>query len=177
MGLDSGPSLALNSLPSPASKIASPNSPLSQPTVPKSSPPASPRLEPPLPPSSSSPKPQVKSPPPRVSSPKPRLSSTSSKETPEKSKEPPARHSKLSIRLPFGRKKKQQQQEPLPATPAQLLTPQEEPFTTVSAAGEDVEAVKQLVGMGFSRAQAVIALENHGYDVQRALNSLLPSAA
>jgi epidermal growth factor receptor substrate 15 len=27
--------------------------------------------------------------------------------------------------------------------------------------------------MGFSRSQAVIALEKHGYDVQKALNSLV----
>ena len=79
------------------------------------------------------------------------------------------------IRLPFGRKKKQQQ-EPLPPTSAQLTTPQEETIRTVSPAGDDVEAVKQLVGMGFSRTQAVNALESHGYDVQRALNSLLPNA-
>lgn len=38
---------------------------------------------------------------------------------------------------------------------------------------DDVEAVKTLCGMGFSRTQAVTALEEHGYDVQRALNSLL----
>lgn len=36
-----------------------------------------------------------------------------------------------------------------------------------------MEAVKTLCGMGFSRTQAVAALEEHGYDVQRALNSLL----
>ena len=41
------------------------------------------------------------------------------------------------------------------------------------AVEDDVEAVKTLCGMGFSRTQAVTALEEHGYDVQRALNSLL----
>ncbi len=41
------------------------------------------------------------------------------------------------------------------------------------AVEDDVEAVKTLCGMGFSRTQAVAALEEHGYDVQRALNSLL----
>jgi epidermal growth factor receptor substrate 15 len=38
---------------------------------------------------------------------------------------------------------------------------------------EDVEPVKQLTGMGFSRTQAVDALERNGYDVQKALNNLL----
>ena len=43
----------------------------------------------------------------------------------------------------------------------------------VEAAEDDIEAVKQLCQMGFSRGQAVTALEKYGYDVQRALNSLL----
>jgi len=38
---------------------------------------------------------------------------------------------------------------------------------------DDVEAVKQLTSMGFSRSQAVEALEKYGYDVQLALNALL----
>ncbi|KAI0256524.1 hypothetical protein BJV78DRAFT_1165015, partial [Lactifluus subvellereus] len=38
---------------------------------------------------------------------------------------------------------------------------------------DDVEPVKQLCSMGFSRTQAVAALEASSYDVQRALNSLL----
>ena len=41
------------------------------------------------------------------------------------------------------------------------------------AVGDDVQPVKQLCGMGFSRTQAVAALEANSYDVQRALNSLL----
>ena len=41
------------------------------------------------------------------------------------------------------------------------------------AAEDDIEAVKTLCSMGFSRTQAVTALESHDYDVQRALNSLL----
>ncbi|KAJ7074344.1 hypothetical protein C8F01DRAFT_1100205 [Mycena amicta] len=41
------------------------------------------------------------------------------------------------------------------------------------AVEDDVEAVKQLTAMGFSRSQAVDALEIHGYDVPKALNSLL----
>ncbi|OBZ75407.1 hypothetical protein A0H81_04597 [Grifola frondosa] len=85
------------------------------------------------------------SPPPRHSSPKPRPSTSSS----DKEK-PPTRHSKLSIRLP-----QQLVEEPTPAVE------------------DDVESVKTLCGMGFSRTQAVAALEEHGYDVQRALNSLL----
>lgn len=38
---------------------------------------------------------------------------------------------------------------------------------------DDVEPVKQLSAMGFSRTQAVEALEAYDYDVQRALNKLL----
>jgi len=38
---------------------------------------------------------------------------------------------------------------------------------------DDVESVKTLTAMGFSRTQAVDALEVSGYDVQKALNSLL----
>lgn len=57
-----------------------------------------------------------------------------------------------------------------------LSPPQEEPEgtgTTTPAVEDDVDAVKQLCSMGFSRTQAVEALERQGYDVQRALNSLL----
>ncbi|KAJ7756806.1 hypothetical protein DFH07DRAFT_958946 [Mycena maculata] len=119
-----------------------------------------------------SPPPRHRSPPPprNTASSKGRSSTGSSKE--EKTKEAPApRHSKLSIRLPFG-KKKNKQVEPLPSGPSQLLTPPREDAerTTVD---DDVEAVKQLTAMGFSRIQAVDALEIYGYDVQKALNSLL----
>ncbi|KAF9001968.1 hypothetical protein BDQ17DRAFT_1357829 [Cyathus striatus] len=115
------------------------------------------------------------SPSPRTSSPKPRVSSSSSKEVHEKVKEPPTRHSKLSIRLPFGKKKKSQIQEPLPLPRSQHLSPpEEEPHRTLTpSSDDDVEAVKQLTAMGFSRSQAVEALEKYGYDVPRALNSLL----
>ena len=41
------------------------------------------------------------------------------------------------------------------------------------AVDDDVDAVKTLCNMGFSRTQAVTALEQYDYDVQRALNSLL----
>lgn len=44
------------------------------------------------------------------------------------------------------------------------------------AMDDDVEAVKQLTNMGFPRSVAVNALEKNGYDVQRALISLLPPA-
>ena len=75
--------------------------------------------------------------------------------------------------MPFGRKKKQHDAPPVPALAQQQII--EDPTPAVE---DDVEAVKTLCGMGFSRTQAVTALEEHGYDVQRALNSLLgPSAS
>ena len=55
-----------------------------------------------------------------------------------------------------------------------LTPPVEEPERMgTPAAEDDVGPVKQLCGMGFTRHQAVEALEKHDYDVQRALNSLL----
>ncbi|KAG9050477.1 hypothetical protein FS837_005282 [Tulasnella sp. UAMH 9824] len=45
--------------------------------------------------------------------------------------------------------------------------------TAASGPGEDVEGVRAITAMGFSRDQAVTALEKHGYDVNRALNELL----
>ncbi|KAG8932671.1 hypothetical protein FRC02_000774 [Tulasnella sp. 418] len=45
--------------------------------------------------------------------------------------------------------------------------------TDAAAAGEDVEGVKQICAMGFTRDQAVTALERHSYNVARALESLL----
>ncbi|KAK1229083.1 hypothetical protein PQX77_007899 [Marasmius sp. AFHP31] len=127
-----------------------------------------------------SPTPGQKSPPPRTASPKPhpRPSTASSfKDTldvkpPEKT--PPTRHSKLSIRLPFGRKKKDKDAPPVPQPSSMLTPPQEEPDTRgTPAAEDDADAVKQLTAMGFSRSQAVEALERYGYDIPRALNSLL----
>ncbi|RXW24903.1 hypothetical protein EST38_g952 [Candolleomyces aberdarensis] len=117
----------------------------------------------------------------RSASPKPRLSSSSSKDGTEKpAKEPPARHSKISLRLPFGRKKKDKQQppEPVPRLPSSHLSPplEEAERVLTPAVDDDVEAVKQLTSMGFSRTQAVTALEKHGYDMPRALNSLLGTA-
>ena len=75
------------------------------------------------------------------------------------------------IRLPFGRKKKQQQHEPLP--PALLAPAPEEARTPIPVVDDDIESVKQLTAMGFSRSEAVSALEKTAYDVQAALNSLL----
>ncbi|KAK0448373.1 uncharacterized protein EV420DRAFT_856567 [Desarmillaria tabescens] len=112
-----------------------------------------------------------RSPPPRVSSPKPRPSTSSSSKEGHELRPPPPRHSKLSIRLPFGKKKKQEAVAP---PPSQFLTPPaEELRSTTPASDDDVEPVKQLTAMGFSRTQAVAALEKYGYDVSRALNSLL----
>ncbi|KAK0445420.1 hypothetical protein EV421DRAFT_318163 [Armillaria borealis] len=112
-----------------------------------------------------------RSPPPRVNSPKPRPSTSSSSKEGHELKPPAPRHSKLSIRLPFGKKKKQEAMAP---PPSQFLTPPaEEPRSTTPASDDDVEPVKQLTAMGFSRTQAVAALEKYAYDVPRALNSLL----
>ncbi|KAF8644125.1 hypothetical protein AX16_008654 [Volvariella volvacea WC 439] len=105
----------------------------------------------------------------RTSSPKPARPSTSSS-THERLKEPPSRTSKLSIRLPFGKKKKTQP-EPLPST--HLTPPQEHPRTISPALDDDVEPVKQLVNMGFTRSEAVAALERNAYDLPKAINSLL----
>ncbi|KAJ7771804.1 hypothetical protein B0H16DRAFT_1673202 [Mycena metata] len=179
-GFGSGPdlkSLGAGIVESPIATSSGPSNPPPQ-AFPSVSPVASPKSAAPPPRSdtarSVSPPPRHRSPPPARNSnisPKTRPS-TSSKE--EKTKDaPPPRHSKLSIRLPFGKKKKQA--EPLPSAPSQLLTPpREEPERTATpAVDDDVEAVKQLAAMGFSRTQAVDALEIYGYDVQKALNSLL----
>ena len=73
--------------------------------------------------------------------------------------------------------KKKSKHEPPPVPPPQLLAPVREPAGMVTPSVEDdVEPVKQLCSMGFSRTQAVEALEKYGYDVQRALNSLLGAA-
>ncbi|KAG6878787.1 hypothetical protein C0993_008086 [Termitomyces sp. T159_Od127] len=172
-GFDSGPSLALNnSFTVPVSKppiVASSTAPFQSSTsaAPPQVRPASPAAA------------RTRSPPPRTLSPKPpRTSTSSSKETHEKVKEPTPRHSKLSIRLPFGKKKKAQQPEPLPSSPPQHLSPPKEKSirTVTPAVDEDVEAVKQLTAMGFSRSVAIEALEKYDYDVQRALNNLLGSS-
>lgn len=143
----------------------------------------------PLPPPAGSPKGstisgRAASPPPRTQSPsqfmssarpRPSITSTHSKEEKEKEKEKPSRSSKISIRLPFGKRKKTSEAPPPPARSKLLTPPSEEPpngsFTP--AVDDDVDAVKQLCGMGFSRSQVVEALEKQGYDVQKALNTLL----
>ncbi|KAL0947299.1 hypothetical protein HGRIS_013418 [Hohenbuehelia grisea] len=167
----------------PKSAVASSGTPASptqaskSQTFPAVSTPGSPVLARATSPTSVASPPRPKSPPPRTASPKPRVSTSSShNQTLEKPKEPPHRHSKLSIRLPFGKKKKQE--APPPPPPAQFLTPPaEEPSRSVTPGGnEDAEPVKQLCGMGFSRTDAITALERNGYDVQRALNSLLGAA-
>jgi len=82
--------------------------------------------------------------------------------------------------LPFGKKKKSAEAPAPPPAPShfpQHLAPVFDEFsgTVTPAVDDDVEPVKQLCGMGFSRTQAVTALENNAYDFQRALNSLLGS--
>ncbi|KAI0340680.1 hypothetical protein BDW22DRAFT_391777 [Trametopsis cervina] len=112
------------------------------------------------------------SPTPRTASPPPRPKSRPSTGTSEKEKDK-VRHSKLSIRLPFGRKKAKP--EPMPSQLSHSLLVEEPGNDATPAAEDDIEAVKTLCGMGFSRTQAVTALEQYDYDVQRALNSLLGS--
>ncbi|KAF9518881.1 hypothetical protein BS47DRAFT_164493 [Hydnum rufescens UP504] len=112
------------------------------------------------------------------------------------STEPPAsasRTSKLSLHFPFGKSKKEkkvasaakkstsvdenisspQSLSGFARAPSPSVVPV--PADAIGTAGpnEDVDAVKTLVGMGFSREQAVQALERHSYDVSTALNSLL----
>jgi epidermal growth factor receptor substrate 15 len=87
------------------------------------------------------------------------------------------------IRLPFGKKKKDKHEQappvPVPAPSAsqshlgQPIVEEPAASDATPMADDDVESVKQLCSMGFSRSQAVEALEKHGYDVPRALNSLL----
>ena len=77
------------------------------------------------------------------------------------------------IRLPFGKKKKSLEAHkppPIPSRTAYLSPPQENPTED-----EDVEVVKQLTAMGFTREEAVAALERSSYDFQRALYSLVSS--
>lgn len=54
-----------------------------------------------------------------------------------------------------------------------LLAEEPSAVNGTPAAEDDIDAVKTLCSMGFSRTQAVTALEQYDYDVQRALNSLL----
>ncbi|KAL1746995.1 hypothetical protein HDZ31DRAFT_32999 [Schizophyllum fasciatum] len=169
-GFDSGPSLKLDdhAAESPARASAeTANSPKTFPTEP-----ASPKGS-----EMSMRGRRAVSPPPRVGSPRSTgrpSTSSSSKDGHDGKPQPATRHSKLSIRLPFGKKKKHTAPpEPMPAPPSHLSPAIEEPRNVTPGSEDDVEPVKQLTSMGFSRSQAVSALEAHGYDVQRALNSLL----
>jgi epidermal growth factor receptor substrate 15 len=74
------------------------------------------------------------------------------------------------IRLPFTKKKKTQELLP---PPQHLSLANESVGRASPAVDDDVEPVKQLCSMGFTRTQAVAALEASSYDFQRALNSLL----
>jgi epidermal growth factor receptor substrate 15 len=56
-----------------------------------------------------------------------------------------------------------------PSATQHLTPPIEEPHRPLG--DDDIEPVKQLTAMGFSRTQAVDALERNGYDVQKALNN------
>lgn len=81
----------------------------------------------------------------------------------------------FQIRL-FGKRKKQDTMPPVPASqsgrhPARA----EELGAATPVVDDDVEPVKQLAAMGFSRNQAIAALEAYDYDVPRALNNLLGS--
>lgn len=80
----------------------------------------------------------------------------------------------FQLRLPFGKRKKQDTAPPLPTPQSGTYLPRvEEPGVVTPAVEDDVESVKQLAAMGFSRNQAIAALEAHGYNVPRALNTLL----
>lgn len=148
----------------PLSEGGKPFPNVSPPTSPRG--PSSPRVTPIR---STSPPLRATSPPPRAVSPKlQRPSSSSTKEPTHDKPPPPPRHSKLSIRLPFGKRKKQDSVPPIPPSNLSQNVTVIEP-----GVADDVEPVKQLSAMGFSRNQAVAALEAHDYDVQRALNSLL----
>ncbi|KDQ13131.1 hypothetical protein BOTBODRAFT_56212 [Botryobasidium botryosum FD-172 SS1] len=91
--------------------------------------------------------------------------------------EPAQRQSKLSLPFHFGRNKKSSKnaakrgESPVAPAPPPLPSPIRAAGTP--AADDDVESVKTLVGMGFTRSQAVAALERHGYDLSSAVNSLL----
>ena len=80
----------------------------------------------------------------------------------------------FQLRLPFGKRKKQDSVPPLPTPQSGTHLPRvEEPSVVTPAVEDDVEPVKQLAAMGFSRHQAIAALEAYDYDVPRALNNLL----
>ncbi|KAL8293725.1 hypothetical protein RQP46_000426 [Phenoliferia psychrophenolica] len=54
-----------------------------------------------------------------------------------------------------------------------LPIPAAAPPAPSPALTDDVDGIKQIVAMGFSRSQAISALEKYNYDVQRSINSML----
>ncbi|CAE6394531.1 unnamed protein product, partial [Rhizoctonia solani] len=82
--------------------------------------------------------------------------------------EPTQRHSKFGIHLPFGRSKTTKDKnkgkkgkEQIPDMPAPPVGVPSGAGSGTPAVEDDVEAVKTLCGMGFTRSQAVNALETH----------------
>ncbi|KAI6164280.1 hypothetical protein EDD17DRAFT_1885190 [Pisolithus thermaeus] len=174
-GLDSSQALRLgDSLSSRSSRVITSPAPDSGQPFPAMSSPTSPRgSSRVLSGRPTSPHPRATSPPPRVASPKTMRSSTSSSRDVHEKPAPPPRHSKLSLRLPFGRKKKHDQAPPIPPSSlAHRANPIREQ-TGPPGTEDDDESVKQLSAMGFSRDATIAALEANDYDVQRALNRLV----
>ena len=116
----------------------------------------------------------------RAASPKPRSSGGSGSARPSgsQSEPPPPKHSRFSL---FSRSKTKKEKEKggkekdgkgrggdIPPIPARLVGDRGD-----TPGQDDLDAVKQLCGMGFSRHQAVQALEKHDYNFTAALNSLL----
>ncbi|KAG9318144.1 hypothetical protein JVU11DRAFT_217 [Chiua virens] len=161
-----------NATSAPHSDAAKPFPAMSPPTSPRG--PTSPRVTSSLQPGSPH---RTVSPPPRVASPKTQRNSTSSSSARDVAHEkppPPPRHSKLSLLLPFGKRKKHDAVPPVPAPHSgQHHARVEEPGKNTPGVDDDVEPVRHLASMGFSRTQAVAALEAHDYDFQKALNNLL----
>jgi len=155
--------------PQMASNPSSPVQPVQFPR-PSSSPPPQQRTSTPPPGSNGSVHSHYEPPPNKLTPPK--LRPTTADKL--KEKEHPTRTSRLSLRLPFGKKKKSHDAPippPIPSRSSHLTPPQEHGHTE----NDDADVVKQLTGMGFSRDEAVAALERTSYDLQKALNSLVGS--
>ena len=121
----------------------------------------------------------------RAASPKPRSSVGShipgpARTSGSQTEPPPPKHSRFNL---FGRSRTKKEKErsgkekdgkgrgdvpPVPSVPARLVGDRGD-----APASDDLDAVKQLCGMGFNRHQAVEALEKHDYNFTAALNSLL----
>ncbi|KAG8863743.1 hypothetical protein FRB96_007580 [Tulasnella sp. 330] len=107
------------------------------------------------------------------------------KSQPPPSIEQPAPAKSSKFHFPgFGRSKTQKRQKSIPAatyapmasdrqTSTSSRTPSILDPTSVTDAGGDVEGVKRIIEMGFTRDQAVVVLEKHGYDMRLALADLL----